>query len=620
MNKTIQHASILKVIFTCFMVFIFFGNLMATNYYVNDNSLTNDVHCTAVGSAGNNGLTPATPKATLTQIISVYGGSFTSGDIIYVDAGTYYRTESNLNLNYNDISIVGAGMELTFFDHDGGAPTRWANITGSNITISDLYITGYNYSVGDANVIQITGATNITFNNVMVNENLPGGGSSAIVINGGSSVNFNGGGSSCNPGSASVAGGGMNVEGNGNTVTITNYTLSANEKDYQGGSALYIIGDNTSSVIITNSIFSNNINGSGSGGGAIFLADGAALNVSGSCFNNNSANRTSSVNYGGAISIGRGSTATITSCNFSGNVATPSGNGGAISVNTGLGSTGTTATANVTNCRFTGNTATSDGADILGRVSTSRAAVFNIDQCTWSGTAEDITNDNTATITVTNSGNPTTSGTVSVTVAPATTSPILACPSAPAPCFSVLPVEFLDFTIACDEEETILNWSTASERNNDFFVIYYSEDFNSWEEVYVQKGKGVTQSKSDYSVLLLDAEPGYYKLTQTDFDGKTTELKSVFAHECSSGLNVIGANYSQSGTILLTYSTGTDEEAVIQLIDNMGKLIYTTVAHFSSATNRFDMDAPRHLSNGLYFVNILSNGNHQTKRFSVASY
>ena len=74
----------------------------------------------------------------------------------------------------------------------------------------------------------------------MVNENLPGGGSSAIVVNGGSSVTFNGGGSSCNPGSVTVSGGGMNIEGNGNIVTIDNYNFSNNYKDLQGGAG-YIL-------------------------------------------------------------------------------------------------------------------------------------------------------------------------------------------------------------------------------------------------------------------------------------------------------------------------------------------------------------------------------------------
>jgi len=618
-----KHLSAQNVFFGLIIVFVTLFEATAADYFVNNNSLTGDVFCTATGSAGNNGLSASTPKATLTQVWNTYGPSgsnvITSGDVIYVDAGTYLATDNNLALSVNGISIVGAGMELTFFDNNNTSTdaNRWAIITGDDISISNIYVTGYNYGFGDANAIQITGANNLTFTNVMVNENTPGGGSSAIVINGASSVTFIGGGASCNPGAASVAGGGVNVEGNGNTVSFTDYTLSANEKDYQGGSGLYILGDNTTSVTVMNSIFSDNINGSSSGGGAIFVANGAQLNISGSCFNNNQSSQVSSVNYGGAISVGRGSTATVSNCNFSGNFATSSGNGGAISINTGLGSAGTTATVNLSVCSFTGNTAV-DGADILGRVSTSRAAVFNVNDCTWSGTSEDVTNDNSASMTLIFSGSPSTSGAVSSDGLAVRATPTLACPSTPAPCFSVLPVEFLDFAFSCEDDETKLNWSTASERNNDFFTIYYSKDYNSWEEVYARKGNGTTQTKSEYTVNLSNAEPGYYKLTQTDIDGRTAELKTVFANECSAGLKVISTTYNrQNGTIILNYSSDSDEKSTIQVVDNTGKLIHSADVYFLNGSNRLEIVVPRELSTGVYFVNSLSKSGSITNRCVV---
>ena len=41
------------------------------NFYVNDASTSNDVYCTAVGDDGNDGLSPATPKATVQAILAV---------------------------------------------------------------------------------------------------------------------------------------------------------------------------------------------------------------------------------------------------------------------------------------------------------------------------------------------------------------------------------------------------------------------------------------------------------------------------------------------------------------------------------------------------------------------
>lgn len=603
MNKSIIPTIIWKSVFGVLIIALFSFSGNATDYYVNDNSLTGDIFCSVVGSAGNDGQSASTPKATLTQVWNTYGPSgtnvITSGDVIYVDAGTYLATDNNLLLNVDGISIIGAGMDLTFFDNNqtSSDANRWATITGANISISDIYVTGYNYGTGDANAIQITGATNLTITNVMVNENNPGGGSSAIVVNGSSSVSFIGGGSSCNPGSASVAGGGVNVEGNGNIVSFTNYTLSANEKDYQGGSGLYILGNNTTIVTVTNSIFSDNTNNSGSGGGAIFIANGAQLNITGSCFNNNQSSQVSSVNYGGAISVGRGSTVTVSDCSFSGNTATSSGNGGAISINTGLGSTGTTATVNVSVCSFTGNTAT-DGADLLGRVSTSRAAVFNVNDCSWSGTGEDVTNDNSASMILIFSGSPSTSGAVSSDGFAVRSTPTTSCPTAPAPCFSTLPVEFLDFTIACEGENTQFNWSTASERNNDYFFIEYSNDFINWNQVVREKGKGTTQLRSDYTLELGNAQSGYYKLSQVDYDGKENELKTAFIRNCANGFTVYPNPTRDEVTISLV---GYDKNATIQVYNAVGVLVYENEVLIENElySGRIDL---RELSSGAYII------------------
>jgi hypothetical protein len=56
-------------------------------YFVNDNSTSNDVYTTAVGNDSNDGLTPSTPKLTLTNLLAAY--RFGGYDRIYVDTGVY---------------------------------------------------------------------------------------------------------------------------------------------------------------------------------------------------------------------------------------------------------------------------------------------------------------------------------------------------------------------------------------------------------------------------------------------------------------------------------------------------------------------------------------------------
>lgn len=588
-------------------------SVYAANFYVNDNSTANDVHTTAVGNNANNGTSAATPKADFSNVWSTYGPGGTnviaSGDTIFVDAGTYLATDNNLALSVDGIVIMGAGSDLSFFDNNQTSvdANRWATITGNNISIEGVYITGYNYGVGDANAIQITGVSNLTFTDVIVNENLPGGGSSSIVINGGSSVSFIGGGSSCNPGAASVAGGGVNVEGNGNTVSFLNYTMGTNEKDYEGGSALRVVGDATTTVDIDNSKFENNTNNSAEGGGAIYIADGASITIDGSCFTGNTSSKTSSVNYGGAIMVGRGSTATINNCTFSSNSATSSGNGGAIAINTGLGSTGTTGTVNLTNCAFSGNTAV-DGADINGRVSFSRAAVFNVMECTWSGTAEDVTNDNSATMTLENSGSPSTSGTITFTNTTASsTTPTTNCPTALNPCFALLPVEFIDFWSDCNgPNEVILFWKTSTESNNDYFVIEKSLDGISFERETTVDGAGNSYDKTIYThKATLESPIMYYSLTQYDYNGEFEVLKTISVSEQCSNHSLVKSATLKNDALQVTYNVENNEMVSVVLCSISGKSLIMGEYQLNPDDHTLRIQTDSQLVDGIYFVKII---------------
>lgn len=596
---------------------VFFASISLTswsvNYYVNDNSTSGDVHTSATGNNANSGLTAALPKASLTAIWTTYGPSgtnvITSGDVIFVDAGTYLALDANLTLSVSGISITGAGSNLTIFDNNQTSTdaNRWAIITGNNIAITGVYLTGYNFGFGDANVVQITGVSGLVLTDLIVNENLPGGGSSSIVVTGGSEVDFIGGGSSCNPGSASVAGGGVNVEGNGNDVDFTNYTFATNTKDFQGGSGLRVTGNATTTIDIDDCIFQDNTNSSSEGGGAIFIANGATMTIDGSCFSGNSANQTSSVNYGGAIAVGRGSTATITNCTFDGNSATSSGNGGALAVNTALGSTGTTGTINITTCAFSSNTA-SDGADILGRVSFSRPAIINISECTFSGTSDDIRNDNSATITVSNSGAPATTGSVTLanTTAPIT-APSTNCPSTPQPCFTVLPVSFDDFWAGCDNDEHIeLYWKTLTELNNDRFIVERASEDMEFEQIGEVLGSGTTANSAAYSFVDRDAlATAYYRISQVDYDGSRTYLKTIFANSCRTKNAIYAHQFDQVNNKLEVYYQLDEMELVkVSIINASGALLQSELKQLSAESQVMKMDLRQALQPGIYLIYI----------------
>lgn len=84
-----------------------------------------------------------------------------------------------------------------------------------------------------------------------------------------------------------------------------------------------------------------------------------------------------------------------------------------------------------------------------------------------------------------------------------------------------LPVGMVSFTATRNMGIVDLNWSTATEVNNDYFAVEYSSTGEFWEELGRVKGVGNCQVKCFYNFK--DKDPthgnGYYRLRQVDFDG-----------------------------------------------------------------------------------------------------
>ncbi len=94
---------------------------------------------------------------------------------------------------------------------------------------------------------------------------------------------------------------------------------------------------------------------------------------------------------------------------------------------------------------------------------------------------------------------------------------------------SPLPVELYNFAASIWGSQALINWTTSSELNNDFFAIQKSTNAEQWEELAVIKGAGTSKKQLYYEVI--DSWPfagiSYYRLKQTDFDGKFTYSKIV---------------------------------------------------------------------------------------------
>jgi hypothetical protein len=617
----------LKHLLSFFIVFTIKGAFSAT-FYVNDASQLGDVFCSALGNNGNSGTSSATPKATLTNLLASV--TLTSGDVIYVDAGNY--SDNNLTLSINGISILGAGPAKTRFDNNFASAdaNRLFTVTGDNIILQAFYVTEYNRGTGGASAIQINGASNLQMNNILCDENKQGGGSSTIVVNSGSSVTFNGGGSSCNS-HTSIAGGGVNVEGRGNTVTFNNYIFSNNKKSVQAGSGLYVICDNGSTTVTVNqSIFADNENSTSAGGGGLFVT-GATVNVSNSCFSNNEAGAVSSSNYGGAVSVGRGATVNINNCTFTNNTVTSSSRGGAIAINpisiSGGGSGNST--VNLNTCTFTGNTA-AQGNHLYTDTDFSNDGIFVVNNCTFVAPSSGVSvysASSTSTITISNSGNPSRTGTSGSVIISNTNSPTSTasptCPVLQGSCYGViLPVELLDFDGACEMTHTHLWWSTASEHNNDHFTIDRAGNDGVFYPLATVNGKLNTTQKTEYSFADYYAEPGvnYYRLSQTDVDGKDRILKTISVeNNCltGNGLDISCWYDGQNNSVEIGYLFEHRQILDAQIVNMMGQVVESTQLVLDPHERTAEIKLSETFSNGMYFLRLSNNSIQYSEKFMI---
>lgn len=85
-----------------------------------------------------------------------------------------------------------------------------------------------------------------------------------------------------------------------------------------------------------------------------------------------------------------------------------------------------------------------------------------------------------------------------------------------------IPIQLLDFNAQIVDETTQLNWSTATESNNDYFLLEWSRDRVNFEELTKIDGAGTSREIQKYNFTHINNQNGlfYYRLSQIDFDGK----------------------------------------------------------------------------------------------------
>jgi Secretion system C-terminal sorting domain len=169
----------------------------------------------------------------------------------------------------------------------------------------------------------------------------------------------------------------------------------------------------------------------------------------------------------------------------------------------------------------------------------------------------------------------------------------------------VLPVELISFTAKYNGTQVELNWLTESEINNDYFTIEKSKDGSIFEVVEIVKGAGNSNAVLSYDGKDINPYTGvsYYRLKQTDYDGKYeySKMVSVYVKSNIADLNVFPNPVKGSG--YLSFKADRDGDYNVTIYDVTGRKVISKNYMITAGENSLSLGTET-LNSGMYFLTV----------------
>ncbi len=168
-----------------------------------------------------------------------------------------------------------------------------------------------------------------------------------------------------------------------------------------------------------------------------------------------------------------------------------------------------------------------------------------------------------------------------------------------------LPITLVYFTANNYSDYVLAEWQTASETNNDYFTVERSVDGKDFDETGTVAGSGNSTELLNYSFI--DENPvdgiNYYRLQQTDYDGKFSYSDIVSITRETNSFDVIGF-YPNPVHSFATIELNQNTTNAILLIYNITGLVVQQTENINGQFISFERND---LPDGTYFYVIIQN-------------
>lgn len=187
--------------------------------------------------------------------------------------------------------------------------------------------------------------------------------------------------------------------------------------------------------------------------------------------------------------------------------------------------------------------------------------------------------------------------------------------------FLPVPVEFTTFQAAQQGTAVVLNWSTATETNNQGFTVERNSG-QAWEAIGFVEGMGTSTTAHHYTYRDDSVSTGEvsYRLKQTDFDGTTAYSKTLTVEVNSvPSAFVLEQNYPNpfNPSTRIQFSVPASGVVTLKVFDILGKQVATLVnGQLQAGTYTVDFDAST-LASGTYFYQVESGASRLVKKMHL---
>ncbi|MBK7183146.1 MAG: hypothetical protein IPH89_09515 [Bacteroidetes bacterium] len=171
----------------------------------------------------------------------------------------------------------------------------------------------------------------------------------------------------------------------------------------------------------------------------------------------------------------------------------------------------------------------------------------------------------------------------------------------------VLPIELINFSGKPNYKQNIIEWTTATEINNDFFTVEKSIDGVDFKVLTTVKGAGMSSENKYYSTFDNNPFNGitYYRLKQTDFNGNYSYSEIIAIENKFGGFSVNNLHPNPTNKdFSFDFYSPINGMVKMQVLDYTGRVVLNDLVSVSEGKTTLSAEIGN-LASGIYSLKVV---------------